>query len=199
MLSKDIIEVFYLLCTILIIIGLRFLTNIERARYGNLILTCSMGIAVTFSLLQDNTSNLGWVFSALIIGSVMGILSARKVRLTSAPQLLAFFNGIGGASATITSYIAFIQLPVIENESLFSATSVFIVCSIFFGIISFSGSLVVILKLLGILPESGISFPVQKLLNFFTVLSAIAVSGFILAKSEPDHYLLYLLLFLSVI
>ncbi len=199
MLSKDIIEVFYLLCTILIIIGLRFLTNIERARYGNLILTSSMGIAVTFSLLQDNTSNLGWVFSALIIGSVMGILSARKVRLTSAPQLLAFFNGIGGASATITSYIAFIQLPVIENESLFSATSVFIVCSIFFGIISFSGSLVVILKLLGILPESGISFPLQKLLNFFTVLSAIAVSGFILAKSEPDHYLLYLLLFLSVI
>ncbi|NBU97109.1 MAG: NAD(P)(+) transhydrogenase (Re/Si-specific) subunit beta [Spirochaetia bacterium] len=199
MVSGDIIEVFYLISTILIILGLRFLTRIERARHGNFILTFSMGLAVFVSLIQNNTSNLGWIFSALLIGSVMGILSARKVRLTSAPQLLAFFNGIGGASATITSYIAFIQLPGLDNEILFSARSIFILSSIFFGIISFSGSFIVILKLLGILPESGISFPLQKLLNFFTVISAIAVSGFILAKSEPDHYLLYLLILLSII
>jgi H+-translocating NAD(P) transhydrogenase subunit beta len=199
MVSGDIIEVFYLISTILIILGLRFLTHIERARIGNFILSFSMGLAVTVSLIQNNTSNLGWIFSALLIGSVMGILSARKVRLTSAPQLLAFFNGIGGASATITSYIAFIQLASLENEILLSARSIFILSSIFFGIISFSGSIIVILKLFGILPESGISFPLQKLLNFFTVISAIAVSGFILAKSEPDHYLLYLLILLSII
>ncbi len=198
MFSKNLIEFFYLVSSVLLILGLRFLTHSNRARLGNLLISSAMGIAVLSSLLETELINLGWIFSAIIIGSVMGILSSSKVRLTSAPQLLAFYNGLGGAAVTITSYIAFIQLPIEENKSLLSIRSVFIFISIFLGLTSFSGSITSIIKFRNILPESGISFPLQKLLNFFTLIAILATTTFILAKSEPDHYLLYLMMFLSV-
>jgi NAD(P) transhydrogenase subunit beta len=199
MFSRNLIDFFYFISATLLIIGLRFLTNSQRARWGNLLISSAMGIAVVSTLLETDITNLGWIFSAIIIGSVMGILSSRKVRLTSAPQLLAFYNGLGGAAVTITSYIAFIQLPTFEDKNLFSLRGIFIFFSIFLGIVSFSGSITSIIKLRNLLPESGISFPLQKLLNFFTLIATFAITGFILAKNEPDHYLLYLMMLLSTV
>lgn len=199
MLNSYIIEIFYFISAIFVILGFRYLGKIKHAKFGNYLLSTGMGLGVLVTFLNIGSSNLGWIFSAIIIGTVMGILSARKIRMTSAPQIMALFNGFGGISAAIIAFVAFTKLGDTQSILFKNSKAVYILISSFFGTVSFSGSMLSVIKSRKLLPESGLTFPLQRILNFGTLIGIFSLSFFILAKSESDIYLFYLHIFLSII
>ena len=69
-----------------------------------------IAIAGTIFLYENDGKRLGnyaWIFSAIVIGSVIGALVAKKVKMTAMPELVSFFNGMGGACAALISIVEF--------------------------------------------------------------------------------------------
>jgi NAD(P) transhydrogenase subunit beta len=103
-----ILSVCYLIASVTYIIGLKMLSKPSTARAGNLIAAGGMilAIAATIFLYKYNgerLGNYGWIFSAMIIGFILGFLIAKKVKMTAMPELVSFFNGMGGACAALIS------------------------------------------------------------------------------------------------
>ena len=121
--SLNILEISYLIASLTFILGLKMLSNPDSARKGNLIAAAGMLIAIiaTITLYQDFDSgklvNYGLIFLGLIIGTVIGTIMAKKVQMTSMPQMVSFFNGMGGACAALIAIID--KLLMVSHGTLF--------------------------------------------------------------------------------
>jgi NAD(P) transhydrogenase subunit beta len=88
------------------------LSHPESARKGNMVAAVGMFIAIfgTIFLYQENgvgLHNYEWIFGALVLGTVIGTLAAKRVKMTAMPELVSLFNGMGGACAALISVIEF--------------------------------------------------------------------------------------------
>jgi H+-translocating NAD(P) transhydrogenase subunit beta len=96
----NILTVCYLIASITFILGLKMLSNPATARRGNLIAAFGMTLAIfgTIFLYKDETGsrlhNYAWIFVAIIIGTVVGTLMAKKVKMTAMPEMVSLFNGM---------------------------------------------------------------------------------------------------------
>src|SRR6266481_1128770 len=97
----------YLLVAVLFIVGLQFLSTTRLARRGNWIAAVGMVLAVgwTVFVLRNSFTLVGIVIcvGGVVIGSVVGILGARTVKMTEIPQMVAIFNGVGGGAAALVA------------------------------------------------------------------------------------------------
>lgn len=105
----------YLIGSITFIVGLKMLSNPATARKGNLIAAGGMFIAIigTIFLYEENGArlhNYGWIFGGLFVGTVVGVLAAKKVKMTAMPEMVSLFNGMGGACAMLISIVEFDHL-----------------------------------------------------------------------------------------
>lgn len=105
----------YLIGSVTFIIGLKMLSHPATARKGNMIAAAGMLIAIvgTIFLYEDGGKKLGnhaWIFGGLFIGGVIGVIAARKVKMTAMPEMVSLFNGMGGACAMLISIIEFNHL-----------------------------------------------------------------------------------------
>lgn len=107
--SEFFLELSYLAGCISFIIALKMLSSPDTARRGNLIGAAGMGIAILGTILfykndaGQGVGNLLWIFGGIIVGSFIGYLMASHVKMTSMPQMVAFFNGTGGATSALIS------------------------------------------------------------------------------------------------
>src|SRR4051794_26612216 len=104
----------YLLCAALFIIGLKRLASPATAPLGNRIAAAGMALAIAVTLLDSGSGNLAWIITGIVIGSAVGGYSARTVRMTAMPQMVALFNGVGGGAAAliaISEYHDSVGLP----------------------------------------------------------------------------------------
>ena len=111
--NKEILQLIYLVGSVSFMIGLKMLSKPDTARKGNLVAAFGMTIAILGTIfLYDGikTSNYGWIFGGLIIGSILGTLSAKKVKMTQMPEMVSLFNGMGGACAMLISAGEFTHL-----------------------------------------------------------------------------------------
>ncbi|RPD38074.1 NAD(P)(+) transhydrogenase (Re/Si-specific) subunit beta [Chitinophaga barathri] len=113
--APGILSVAYLIGSVTFIMGLKMLSNPASARKGNLIAAAGMFIAIagTIFLYEENgekLGNYGWIFAGLVIGSVIGVLAAKKVKMTAMPEMVSMFNGMGGACAMLISIVEFNHL-----------------------------------------------------------------------------------------
>ncbi len=117
----------YLIGSITFIVGLKMLSNPASARKGNLVAAAGMFIAIvgTIFLYEENGErlhNYGWIFGGLFIGSVVGVLAARKVKMTAMPEMVSLFNGMGGACAMLISIVEFDHLSHVGNIAEMAAS-----------------------------------------------------------------------------
>ena len=96
------LTVCYLIGSVTFIIGLKMLSNPATARKGNLVAAFGMAVAILATIfLYHNTEtgerlhNYAWIFAGLLIGGIVGTLSAKKVKMTSMPEMVSLFNGMG--------------------------------------------------------------------------------------------------------
>ncbi|MDQ6844630.1 MAG: NAD(P)(+) transhydrogenase (Re/Si-specific) subunit beta, partial [Bacteroidota bacterium] len=108
--SISILSLCYIIASVTFILGLKMLSNPLTARRGNLIAAAGMVLVIagTIFLYENDGKKLGnyaWIFGGLFIGSIIGTLTAKKVKMTAMPELVSFFNGMGGACAALISIV----------------------------------------------------------------------------------------------
>ena len=91
----------YIFTAILFIVGLKRLGSPATARSGNRLSSLAMLVAVLATVLGNNLMSWEWIIGGVLVGSAVGAFSARKVAMTDMPQLVAVFNGFGGATPLI--------------------------------------------------------------------------------------------------
>ncbi len=185
----DILTVCYLIGSVTFILGLKMLSNPATARKGNLIAAGGMGIAIfgTIFLYQTDNGkglhNYVWIFSGLIIGSIIGTLAAKKVKMTSMPEMVSLFNGMGGACAALISAVEFdhVYREFRLDTNSFADSVPFvhyftISAGAIIGGISFAGSIIAWGKLNGRIKD--FSFNGQHILNLLVFGFVLSIAGF---------------------
>jgi H+-translocating NAD(P) transhydrogenase subunit beta len=163
-LSQTAINFTYLVSAVLLVVGIRRLSAPPTARSGNVIAAIGMTIAIVFTFLDPDVDSYWLIVIGMVIGTIVGIASARLVKMTAIPQMVALFNGVGGGAAALIAAAEYHRLAPAPGHlsgdhigaMLFSAL---------IGSISFAGSLVAFGKLQELLPGRPIVFTAQKSVN----------------------------------
>ena len=175
----------YLIGSISFIVGLKMLSHPDTARKGNLYAAVGMTVAIfaTIFLYTDEAGkslgNYPWIFAALIIGSVIGTLIAKKVAMTAMPKMVSLFNGMGGACAAIISIVEFKHLMNHEGE-INSLILLTILLGLVIGTVSFFGSMIAFGKLNGNLNDK--TLPAQQVINIGLLLIIVGLFRIVFSR-----------------
>ena len=166
----------YLLAAVLFILGLKQLSSPKGARNGNFTAALGMvvALAATLPLLHFTRTGITIIAIGVTIGTVVGVVGARLVRMTAIPQMVALFNGVGGGAAALVAVAELLKLGDHPALSL-AFPSVF---SIVIGSVSFAGSMVAFAKLQELMTGTPITYRGQQIVN---LLLAAAIVGFAIA------------------
>jgi len=192
----------YLIGSITFIIGLKMLSHPETARRGNLIAAGGMTIAIFATIflyeykggeLQPvRLHNYLWIFSGLVIGTIIGTLAAKKVQMTAMPEMVSLFNGTGGACAMLISIIEYRNPEIPATGKL-----IIIVMGMIIGTVSFAGSVIAWGKLNGRIKDKTI--PGGQIVNFLIFGGIIALAIMVIGGYANNPYLFYCITFLAAL
>ena len=165
---ETIINSVYLLSAISFILGLKKLGNPATARQGNLISALGMLLAVVVTLWHQDILDYRWIILGIVLGSIMGTLSARLVAMTAMPEMVALFNGFGGMASLLVGYSLFEEGSILDS---FVATTIYL--AVFIGGLTFTGSGIAWAKLNGKLPGRPLIFMGQHIFNILLLFGVI--------------------------
>jgi NAD(P) transhydrogenase subunit beta len=183
--SRTTTDLLYLVTIVTFILALRFLSSPKRARLGNQLGAAGMVLAVAVTLAHEGLENELWMGVAMVIGSVVGVVGARSVKMTAMPQMVALFNGVGGGAVALIALAEFHNLAP-ESGGLEGEEAVAILLSALIGSISFAGSLIAFGKLQELLSGQPIVYRGQQVVNGAVLLTGLVLGGAIVAGSERD-------------
>ena len=175
------IDIAYLVSAVSFIYGLKMLSHPKTARNGNIVASLGMLIAVIATVYLGTSLDFYKILIAMIIGSIIGAFFAIRVEMTQMPQLVAIFNGFGGAaSALVASAEFFKTLNSAEEPTLFLILT--ITLSVLIGTLTFTGSFIAFGKLQGLITTKPVTFTGQQILN-----AILAIIMFIAAYMMPTY------------
>ena len=178
----------YLLSSVLFILSIRGLASPDTARRGNILGMAAMLIAIIVTMFSPLVSEYLWIAAAVVFGGLVGTFIALRVKMTSLPQMIAAFNGLGGLSSV---FIALAEILAGSQSYLESSLGLLI------GAVAFSGSVIAFAKLQGLMSPKAIVFPGQQLLNLLLAAGMITVCILFVISGSPN--LFYLLAGIAVI
>lgn len=205
----------YLIASVTFIVGLKMLSHPATARKGNLVAAVGMTLAVigTIFLYEKDGAplgNYGWIFAAIAVGTILGTVSAKKVKMTAMPEMVSLFNGMGGACAALISLVEFDHLmhmhPLMALAIAMDAGGVaalqgflvIIVIGLIIGSISFAGSVIAWGKLNGSIKD--FSFRGQHIFNLLLLSVIIGLATYLIAFLPADpHWYFYGIFGLSLL
>jgi NAD(P) transhydrogenase subunit beta len=168
------VQLAYLLAALCFILALKGLSSPKYARRGNWVGAFGAVVAVLATLFAESWDHLPVIFAALAVGTAIAVPTARRVAMTAMPQLVALFNGVGGAAAATVAVIEFLSSG--QDQSIGSvAASAF---TVLVGCVSFSGSVVTFAKLQELMTSRPVVFPGMK---WVAVLTAVVSVGLAVA------------------
>ncbi len=200
--EAHILEFIYLIASVTFMVGLKMLSKPDTARRGNLIAAVGMTLAIfgTIFLYKDaqgeHLRNLIWIFAALVIGTGIGVYMAKSVQMTAMPQMVSFFNGMGGACAALISIIEFQHMQH-TGATPETSTLLIILAGLVIGTVSFSGSIVAYGKLEGKIGDYNL--PMQQVFNLGLLAGIVVLSGMMLFGQLEGNLWFYVILGLSVL
>jgi NAD(P) transhydrogenase subunit beta len=173
MFTNYILNIIYLIASVTFVVGLKMLSGPQTARRGNLVAAFGMAIAVvgTIVLHDGEVSPLvyGLIFGAIAIGSIIGWIAAKRVKMTAMPEMVSLFNGMGGACAALISLLEFHHN--LDNPGRIGI----IMAGMVIGSVSFSGSIIAFLKLNGTMRKS-VRLPKYNIVNAVLLVATLAVA-----------------------
>lgn len=203
--AENILTICYLVASVTFILGLKMLSNPASARKGNLVAATGMTIAIfgTIFLYEEDGVKLGnyaWIFGGLVVGTIVGTLAAKKVKMTAMPEMVSLFNGMGGACAALISLVEFNHLAhEIQTSGITTGHTgkiLIIVLGLLIGSVSFSGSMIAWGKLNGKVKD--FSFTGQNVLNLLFLAIAVGCAAWLI-MDPSQTYLLYVIFILSLL
>jgi H+-translocating NAD(P) transhydrogenase subunit beta len=186
----------YLISVVFFIIGLKGLSHPDSARRGNIYAGIGMALAILISLFSpmEGDDNYLWIIGGLVIGSVIGYVSAQRVLLTKMPELVSLLNGLGGACSMLIAILEFEKFDITTDTS---SSLTIIIVALFIGAISFTGSLIAYGKLDGSIGNN-FQLPQPQIINV-ALLIAILVISVMTVNGGGDATLFYVLVGLSLL
>ncbi|MBO0875573.1 MAG: NAD(P)(+) transhydrogenase (Re/Si-specific) subunit beta [Pseudonocardia sp.] len=195
---NTLVTALYIVAFALFIYGLMGLTGPKTAVRGNLIAAVGMGIALVATLLMPGVSNWVLIVIGIVIGTLLGVPSARQVKMTAMPQMVALFNGVGGGAVALIAWVEFRNDPGYAGHPGY-----FVVASLFsaiIGSISFWGSLIAFGKLQEIVPGRPIGLGrAQSALNLVLLVAAIVLAVLIGVGGSSQWLIVGVLLLAAVL
>jgi H+-translocating NAD(P) transhydrogenase subunit beta len=192
--DPDVIGLLYLVTIVCFVVALRFLSSPRHARKGNWVGGAGMVVAIATTLFLEDIGNWGLIVGGMVVGTVVGIIGARTVKMTAMPQMVALFNGVGGGAAALVALAEFHRDP----GALATDETVSIVLSALIGSISFAGSMIAFGKLQELVSGRPIVFPGQNVVNVLILLSAACFGAAAVAGVE-DQWVLWLPVVLALL
>jgi NAD(P) transhydrogenase subunit beta len=172
---NTVIEISYLVSSILFIFGIKLLSTPKSARKGNFISAIGMLIAIVVTLLDKHVLTFEWILIGLIIGSVIGAFMAYKTPMTGMPQMVGMLNGFGGGASTLVALSEFYKLGL----NIPTQTGIAIVASLLIGGVTFTGSMIAFGKLQGLVTGKVVKYPLQHPLNLILLIATIIAGVFV--------------------
>jgi NAD(P) transhydrogenase subunit beta len=213
----NILTLCYLIGSVTFILGLKMLSNPATARKGNLIAAAGMVIAIlgTIFLYKDDNGNrlhnYGWIFGGILVGTIIGTLAAKKVKMTAMPEMVSMFNGMGGACAMLISVVEFNHLL---NQSPFTGYTIYpslsslggeggpiypygkmviILLGLIIGSVSFAGSMIAWGKLNGKVKD--FSFKGQHIFNIVLLLVILGLTTYLIGWVPSNANVIFYIIF----
>jgi len=158
------VNLVYILASVLFIFGLKMLGSAETAKKGNLVSAIGMLIAVVVTLLDQNIVDYTWILIGITLGTVIGATAALRVKMTAMPEMVAIFNGFGGIASLLVG-----SSEYLVSDSSFSIL-IPIYLTVVIGGITFTGSFIAYSKLSGVITGNPILYKGQQWVNAILVL-----------------------------
>ncbi len=174
---SEAIQLIDLFAIITFVVGLKRLSHPATALSGNRLAAGGMLAAIAATLADEGVVSYWAIAGAIAVGSAIGVLSARAVKMTAMPQMVALFNGVGGGGAGLIALAEYHRLAPEPGRAPLAET-IAIALSLVIGCVSFAGSAIAFAKLQELIGGRPITYPAQKPVN-----ALIAAAVVILAAS----------------
>ena len=176
-------NIFYVLASVLFILGIKKLSHPKTARNGNTIAFIGMMIAISVTLFSYGQLDYWQIATGMIIGAIIGATFAIRVEMTQMPQMVAIFNGFGGGASALVAAAEFLK-----KGELSTFTLSIIILSIFVGTLTFTGSFIAFGKLQGFVSGQPVVFPGQQVFNGLMALAIIFIGHHVVQSPSDMNY-----------
>ena len=194
-------KLIFLFAAFFLVWGLRLQSSPESAtrvnKYAALGMFLSILGAIIMPFENSGLNNYLWIFVPLTTSSIIGYVIAKKIEMTSMPQMVSIFNGLGGLSAVLLSFIELYKVSFLGGESSL-AYQMILVLSLFIGSIAFTGSMLAFAKLDGYKWSEKLTLPYQHIINI-VLLVAILYFSYQYFGVNNDFNLIYFVLGISLL
>jgi NAD(P) transhydrogenase subunit beta len=194
--NANISAALYLVAGVLFILALRGLSSPESSRRGNMFGIVGMTIAVLTTLAGHPPQGLGaWilVIAGIVLGGGIGAVIARRVPMTSMPELVAAFHSLVGMAAVLVAAAAFYApaaFSIGTRGAIHKASLVEMSLGVAIGAVTFTGSIIAFLKLSGRMSGAPILIPGRHIINIVLALAMVFfIYGLVVSQSQLDFWL----------
>ena len=178
----SVVDLTYLVASVLFILGLKGLTHPRTAVRGNMLGALGMLLAAAVTLLAQGL-RYEVIAGGIALGGIVGAVAAVRVEMTAMPQMVALFNGFGGGASVLVAAAVFLEATGARLDDL--QFTIATAASALIGAVTFWGSLVAWAKLQGVsfVPQGQVSFPGQKVVNAAVFAGSLAAGAWLV--SDP--------------
>ncbi len=175
--SQNWIDIAYLIAAVLFVVGIKGLTKPKTAVRGNLLAAAGMGVAAVVTLLNEHIVTYEIIIAGVVVGGLIGAIMAKKVQMTSMPQMIALLNGFGGGASFAVASAEFFRGSADNTVSIIATGA-----AVLIGAVTLTGSLVAFAKLQELIDGKPMGFPGMKVVNAILFVGSLVGIGYLVVN-----------------
>ncbi|PIE41673.1 MAG: NAD synthetase [Gammaproteobacteria bacterium] len=187
------INIAYLVAAVLFILGVKGMTSPKTAVNGNRMSSVAMVIAIIAALMEHQVVTFGYIILGLLIGGGIGTFLARRVQMTSMPEMVAALNGFGGGASLLVASASYLEAQHIAGYDPTGQWSVALIFSILIGAVTLTGSFVAVGKLMGKLGDTSQVLLFKRIVKICFAILVLGAAYFIYDPMDSYNLLIILI------
>ena len=191
---EHVIQIFYLVSSIMFILGLRGLNHPDTARRGMFLAEIGMALAIIGTLLDHEVIRYDWIIAGMIVGSLAGAAIAIWTPMTHMPQRTALSHAFGALAATLVGVAEFYT----HGAELGTVKTAAIGLEVMLGALTFTGSMMAFAKLQELMRGAPITYPGQNVMNIGLLTAIVGMTVYLVINPAAGivFYIMVVLAFL---
>lgn len=184
----------YIGASILFILSLSGLSKQETAKRGNLYGMLGMGLAILATVMSDKVDGYVLLVVMMLVGGAIGAVFAKRVEMTSMPELVAVLHSFVGMAAVLVGIASYLDPNINYEGAEKTIHNVEVVLGVFIGAVTFTGSIVAFGKLKGIMSSKPLALPGRHALNLGLAVASVVLGAIFLSTDSSGAAVTSLLL-----